>query len=531
MEEQNSWTLLDSINGVISPEFTKLSGLEFNYDENWVNYTLFYDYLGVEVSSNSSVLSLVSDANVKLKIRKKNFLVLKDELEEKWNDELWAAYNYYLENFRKIELFFDLLELYIPIEALKIKMFQGEKLDNLEEHILKIEELEAIIFGEKLSDRPKEAKMTLEYLNKIYSEKQNNLSSAEKRFLDVIISEIEEKISASWNAWTKQVDGSNMDLKDPLMGIEWLDASILEKEISRDEYVKIFQLAIDVLGLEGLEVQLKDNISNISVSYNSINIPAVHQDYETLKVGRIIGLISHELERHAVWNVNNKTFIWNLKSLSYLGQEEWVAHIMEHLALWYDLNHMPINRYMPRMLVWEQVNGERFKEFLHIMNKLDDQNIDVEKFFKRFKRWKDFSLPGVNPKEKLYGIWAFEVINRIRAWENPLGFFLAKNGTWEQEQITEMIAWEVWEITPKILHDKHAVLPLMLWELLRYKVLNPVESDKWMLWGFLKHFNDRYGKLFDGFGIDYKEFIRNHIGVQNKQNREKVKEILQILES
>jgi len=38
------------------------------------------------------------------------------------------------------------------------------------------------------------------------------------------------------------------------------------------------------------------------------------------------------------------------------------------------------------------------------MNTLDGQSIDVEKFYNRFKRGKDKKLPGVNPKEKHYGI-------------------------------------------------------------------------------------------------------------------------------
>jgi len=54
MEATKSQSLLDSINDIITPEFTKLSGLEFNYDENWANYTLFRDYLSINTSSINS---------------------------------------------------------------------------------------------------------------------------------------------------------------------------------------------------------------------------------------------------------------------------------------------------------------------------------------------------------------------------------------------------------------------------------------------------------------------------------------------
>lgn len=187
---------------------------------------------------------------------------------------------------------------------------------------------------------------------------------------------------------------------------------------------------------------------------------------------------------------------------------------------------------MPRMLAGEILSGDDFKKFLWIMNKLDGQEIDVDNFFLRFKRWKDFSLPGVNPKEKLYWLWALECIERLREWENPLWFYLAKNGAWEQEQINEMITGEKdGIITPELLNKKKIVLPLMLWELLRFQVVNPESIDKWMLGWFLKYFNTRYGTLFDGLKLSYKDFISNHVWVQNRENRDKVSKILEIFQS
>ncbi len=542
MEYLSTNSLKDNIDRIISPNFVKLTWFIFNYDVNTnVNISLFTNFL--EISSDDFLLwdTFSLSAQVSLSNKKQEFLDLKSDLIDKWKEELWVSYNYYEQNFDKIEIFFDLLSLYIPIETEKIYKFQNDSEEltwfwgNKESHIIEIERLEEQVFWKKISDSPDFSKKTLDYISEKYEENQEELTQQEDIFLHECLaimydaSWVDKENTGNWKEYNNQ---TNLDLEDPLLSVEWLDKDILDKEIPREKYVEIFRLAIDILALEWVEVVVKDNISNISVGPSSINIPS-HKDYDNLTVKRIIWLISHELERHAIWNANNSKLIWNLKSLSYLWQEEWVAHIMEHLALGYNLDSIPMNRYMPRMLAWEVLKWKDFKKFLHIMNKLDGQSIDVESFFLRFKRWKDLELPWVNPKEKLYGQWALEVIERLRKWENPLGMFLAKNGYSEQWEINEIITEKTdWNITPQIIHDKELVLPLMLWELLRFQLLSPSNSRKWLeIWWFLKYFQTRYGKLFDNLGFSYKDFIKNHIGAQNKRNKLKVSQILGILKS
>lgn len=539
MEHIEINTLKDNIDRIISPKLIKLTWFIFNYDKcSNENISLFNDFL--EISSNDFLCgdTFSLSAQVRLWDKKDEFQSLKQRINDYGSDELWDAFNYYVENFEKIEIFFELLALYIPIEAEKIFKFQndGDELywfdGNKQSHINEIERLEEQIFWKKISSSPVFSKKTLDYMKEKYQENSWQLSSEEDDFLQECLSKIYTVASVSKDVENEGIvfeEAINFD--DPLSLIEWLDEKILEKEISRDQYVEVFQLAIDILWLEWVEVLVKDNISNISVSPRSINIPS-NSNYAFLTVRRIIWLISHELERHAVWNANNQQLIWNLKSLSYLWQEEWVAHIMEHLALWYNLDSIPMNRYMPRMLAGEVLWWQDFKKFLYIMNKLDGQDIDIEAFFLRFKRWKDLDLPWVNPKEKLYWQWALECIERLRNCENPIWMFLAKNWSSEQWEINEMITWDKnGTVTPEIIHDKKLILPLMLWELLRFQILNPESTDKGMLWWFIKYFQDRYGTLFDSLWFSYKDFIKNHIWVQNKQNRERVNQILWILQS
>lgn len=534
-------TLKDAMNEIITPEFTKLTGFVFNYDaQTGENISLFWKYLDISSDWYDSISDFCKDAHDLLMSKKSEFTKYVWEFILNWIEEFWDFFDYYKENFDKMGLFFEALELYIPVEAEKIWKFSDNwnihwKWWSKQSHIWEIEKIEEQIYWKKISNSPEFTNQALKYIAEKYEKNSTQLTSEEEIVFQNAINKIQQVTTCEMPGIEGPLDREKsedrVNFDDPLSSIVWLDESILDKVVSREKYTEIFQLAIDILWLKDLKVIVKDNISNISVSPNAINIPS-NWDYKTLKVKRIIWLISHELERHAVWNVNNKKLIWNLKSLSYLGQEEWVAHIMEHLALWYSLDSIPLNRYMPRMLAGEILPWDEFKAFLSVMNKLDGQTIDIDTFFARFKRWKDLQLPWVNPKEKLYGMWALECIERLRNCENPLGMFLAKNGSGEQEQINNMILWDSgWKITPKLLHDKEIVLPLMLWELLRFQLVNPWLTEKWMLWGFLKYFNTRYGTLFDSLWISYKDFIRNHIWSNKKENRQKVSQILDILSS
>lgn len=527
-------SLQDQIDTVVTPELVKLSGFIFNYDDNsWYNRSLFRDYLEVEHEDFLEWDTFVLSAKVSLNKKREAFEELYGNLLSSSSEEIWELYEYYTENFSKLRVFFELLELYIPFEAEKIYAFQedGDRFfwpnGSKESHLQKINELEEEIFWKKISDSPNYAAKTIDYIYSCYDKNKSKLSADDHVFFSDCMNKIHQSTWISgWSQSTTEMSG--IDLLDPLSS---QDVEILEKEIPREDYVKIFELVIEILWLDWVKIELKD-VKNISVSPESINIPSKASNFDTLKVSRIIWLIAHELERHAIWNANNQKLIWNLKSLSYLWQEEWVAHVMEYLALGYDLNSIPMNRYMPRMLAGEILNGKDFKRFLHIMNVLDWQSINVDNFFARFKRWRDFNLPGVNPKEKLYWIWALEIISRLRWWENPLWFFLAKNSSSEQETIKKLVVWENEVMNASTLREKWIILPLMLWDLIRFQLTSGIHEneDTFLRW-FMKYFYDRYGELFEKLGLSYRDFIVRHIKSERDENKEKVSQILDIIKS
>lgn len=76
----------------------------------------------------------------------------------------------------------------------------------------------------------------------------------------------------------------------------------------------------------------------------------------------------------------------------------------------------------------------------------------------------------------------------------------------------------------KKIKQKNIILPLMIWELLRYKLLKKDDESKGFF-GYFFHYLD--GKYKDLWTWNYKNIIENYSG-KNEINKQKIKEILDI---
>lgn len=247
MEQLQYRSLRENIDRVITPELTKLTGFIFNYDESSLNTSLFTNYLWISASENEGIDSFISRALESLKQKRIDFEEVKSELQLHWEEELGGIYSYYIENFEKISMFFDLLELYIPIEAQKITLFldgrsifQSEEL--LQEHIANIENIEAKIFWEKLSDRPESAKQVLDYMKNSFLE-CTDLTEEEQSFMRGILSELSEKYPSNQNTeidvWSDTMLSEELLLSDPL-NIDDKKAH-LEMDVPQEQYVEVLR--------------------------------------------------------------------------------------------------------------------------------------------------------------------------------------------------------------------------------------------------------------------------------------------------
>ena len=225
---------------------------------------------------------------------------------------------------------------------------------------------------------------------------------------------------------------------------------------------------------------------------------------------------------------NNQTLVWSMKPAWYTIKEEWIATTFWNLSAWKKINERVwLNTYS--VLICEIYDWETFKKAYEILKKLTDSKTDSESKFWRYKRWRDFNLPWVNPKEKSYFIWETEVKERIRKRENVIKLFLWKNNFNLEDEISKLAGIEN-NFSFSNLKEKNIVLPMMIWEIIKYKLLTKNQENKSILW-FFKYFNEKYWEILEAQWVNYRNFIRDYdLKATQEENRKKVKKILQIIE-
>ena len=71
---------------------------------------------------------------------------------------------------------------------------------------------------------------------------------------------------------------------------------------------------------------------------------------------------------------------------------------------------------------------------------------------------------------------------------------------------------------------------MMIWEIIKYKLLTKNQKNKSILW-FFKYFNEKYWEILEAQWVNYRNFIRDYdLKAIQEENREKVNKILQIIE-
>ena len=528
LEKNNLNEKISEIDKVFDEKFNRLVGFIYIYSENWYNETLFKDYLWLDLENYKLWEDLVFDAKekLKLKISELERFIKKVESDE---IKLYETKNYYLKSF------YDNLELIrnysyiIEIEAQKIKTLNYRiSKEKLENYLKKMDNFDKKIFWDKLSENANYYEKIINDLDDLIKEKQDSLSEEESIFIKWILNQLKQ------NYYKKEVKNLGILQENEELiydSLKDFDKNILKKEIERDDYIEIFKLVAEILWIK-LEIELNEKIWNISATVNKENenklrIPT-KENYNKLTVERIINLLSHEIETHMITRENNQTLVWSMKPAWYTIKEEWIATTFWNLSAWKNIKEKVwLNTYS--VLICEIYDWETFKKAYEILKKLTDSKTDSESKFWRYKRWRDFNLPWVNPKEKSYFIWEIEVKERIRKRENVIKLFLWKNNFNLEDEISKLAGIEN-NFSFSNLKEKNIVLPMMIWEIIKYKLLTKNQKNKSILW-FFKYFNEKYWEILEAQWVNYRNFIRDYdLKAIQEENREKVNKILQIIE-
>lgn len=151
-------------------------------------------------------------------------------------------------------------------------------------------------------------------------------------------------------------------------------ADLSDIHIPRENYIKIFQVAIDMMHLPQ-KVEINENLSSIFDGAKTLGIPA-SKAYETLSLARVLELISHEIRTHYVNQRNGERFANGARSAGDIEKEEGLAMMMEGLLRGYTLDEISRQKRgvsETRILACEAFrgNGQKYRDFVHILAKLN----------------------------------------------------------------------------------------------------------------------------------------------------------------
>ena len=280
-----------------------------------------------------------------------------------------------------------------------------------DEQKTRIDEMNALQtqeFGEAVSDQPKLVEQVFYSIRKRFAYGKKNLSDEEKRELQEHYDEMREKILQ------KFPDLRIKDLSDFKADSTRNDLQNLsEIKISQENYVKIFELVLEILDLPQ-RIEVSEKYSSIFDGADLLGIPK-NQDYENLSLSRILELIRHEFG-HYINQKNSEIFLHGVRGAKNVEKEEGLAMLTEGLLAGKKLDEIEKHGRgisETRMLSEELLPVEKWKRNLYLMQRLAGKKDSLEGLFRRASRNFPFGK-GVQRKDLQYGNGLSRVIDFLK---------------------------------------------------------------------------------------------------------------------
>ena len=463
-------TILEEMNkNLFNNELADIFEVTYAYADLWdwrfLNKTLFWTFLANEYDWKNkneekefwkniweNIKSIYGETLVKLTFKsqqvgryKRELLSLKQENNPKIKILLWS-----LDYLDKI---LDLTITWLLFEVEKAWLNHNLNQKEIENKVKKLEEIEKELFGWNIRKNKKEVEWSYKELVTLFESKKDILTLEEKQRFNKYISILRERFSLS----IQNGRNTKEDLKI---------SDSLNREIQREDYVKIFQIVIDIYWLDKI-VKIEERNSIYDWEY--LGIPN-NEAYKTLKLQKILEFIQHEIETHYIIEQNNKQTLWNFRWAWNLQREEWLAITSEWFLKWKTLDNIWIWKLIPDLLMWEILPWKEYKDFLIILSKLNWTENAFWVFLRR-KRNYPLNYSWVQHKDTSYNRVQNQIVNFIKNDWNIKDLYVWKV-SFEDIPLTKEII-EKWNI--KLLY------PLLIWELLQYVILwNKLhENDFW----------------------------------------------------
>ncbi|MCX6824120.1 MAG: hypothetical protein NT085_03250 [candidate division SR1 bacterium] len=434
---------------IFTPKMVDIFELTFAYDTNngnFFNRTLFTDFAGL--SSQDSKEKLFSTTNSLLQIKKmyiqqaRNELLQLSKIEGK-SDILLGTLNY-------VEKIIDMTVLGLPFEVEKVGYPLTLSSQEIEERTQKMESIEKDLFGGNIRENPLEVVNCYRSLKTKIEKKLPTMTEDQKK--------ISEKLLGSVKALPAflDVDGifENRETDTRTTNYKKVfedNKELFEKNISRTDYVRIFELVFAMYGIN--KPITIDERNSIYDGDDALYIPQ-NKSYDILSLQKILVLIQHEIERHMLSLVNNEENVGGFRGANNLFVEEGSAIIMEGILQGKSLSEYEgISVSLPNLLAGELLNGDEYKEFLGIFSQKD---ID------RKKRLYPLHQRGVQHKDTTYTRGPKAVIEYLAQGGDPKDLFIGRLQTQD---------------IPKISEKKNIKYPKLVSEVLIQKLVNKKIND------------------------------------------------------
>lgn len=286
-------------------------------------------------------------------------------------------------------------------------------------------DLQKIIYGEKVSENPKEVKDIMSKLHELFIKESNKLTDKETDFFKDFLDKSDMQF---WFSYVfKDEEKESVNKKDWEIEIKNIDKLKL-KNISKN-IVSFYKNHFEKQNtdLKNRNIVEQSGIDSINISWmkEEFRIPEKYADVSSKKITQVVA--SHEIEQHILsWDNNNRILWKGFTTWRFDFITEGVAKINEDIALGKVNSIEDLKKLKEGVSIWiiwvfvcENYNYEDAVKILTIYNRLSSKD-DEEKckkkaidIVKRRKRFVPYNMPWSSIKDTLYQRWKNRVIDYL----------------------------------------------------------------------------------------------------------------------
>ena len=421
--------------------FKDIIEITYAYEDFSVNKTLFKKLTNINNVSDYNEWYLIVFETLEEKRNLISKYINQLQIESKTNGKIRIIINY-LEYIDKI---IELTQIWLPFELEK----SGYKHNLTKEQIIysveKMEQIETELFGGNVRDNSWEISQSVFILENYLKKNKENLTTKEQKEFENYINQA-KKLPKFDKTLTKPKEFEEF---------EWW---IMDKEISREDYTNIFKLVFNIYNIQ--RPIIVDSRSSIYDGEDALYIPN-NEAYNTLKIKKILQLISHEIETHYIIQENSKITMWETKWAWNLTREEGTAKVLEWILVNKKLEDFNITISLAEILLGEILDPKDFDNFLQLYRKAKwfNKNVAYNKYKARLNRRKrlyPMNYKGVQHKDTSYARGQVEVVNFIKSGGDVKSLYYGK--VWFQDLDTLK--------NNLTINPKDLKYPILIWEII-----------------------------------------------------------------